>query len=414
MPSDPLRRDALPFDPASDESVSAAADAVLSDLGPGVDVLGFGEALHGGEEILRLRNRLIRRLAERHGFSAVVLESDLVRGRLVDDFVAGRGPASFYDVAETGFGHGFGRVEANRDLAEWMRAWNAASPAVPLRFYGFDIPAGAVGYAAPRGSLRAATDRLAAVDEPAARSHWRRIEPLLGEDAAWENVAVFTNPSKGAGGTPQAAALRAAVEDLIADLHRRRPGWGEGATRAAHLEAVQFTTAARGLLASHAAQARGADNAELLGIRGALMADALETIAELERGRGRVLVFAHNGHLQRGRLSMPGLGAWWPAGSHLSCRLGSRYAAIGTGVVASAANGIAPAEASTLEGRLADTPGPARLAPTRGVATSTMPERSRSVRNPSYLPLSNQSLTDFDWLAVLDKVIYTRGGRPLG
>ncbi len=413
MPSDPLRRDALPFDPVSDESVSAAADAVIADLGPGVEVLGFGEALHGGEEILRLRNRLIRRLAGRHGFSAVVLESDLVRGRLVDDFVAGRGPASFGDVAETGFGHGFGRMEANRELAEWMRGWNDESPAVPLRFYGFDIPAGAAGYAAPRGSLRVATDRLAAVDEPAARSHWGRIEPLLGEDAAWESVTVFTDPTKGVGGTPQAAALRAAVEDLIADLHRRRPGRGEGAARAAHLEAMQFAVAARWLLASHAAQARGAANAELLGIRGGLMADALETIAELERGRGRVFVFAHNGHLQRGRLSMPGLGAWWPAGSHLAGRLGPRHAAIGTGVVESAANGIAPAEAGTLEGRLAETPGPARLVSTRGLEVPT-PARSRSARNPSYLPLSSQSLTDFDWLAVLDEVTYTRGGRQLG
>ena len=82
-------------------------------------------------------------------------------------------------------------------------------------------------------------------------------------------------------------------------------------------------------------------------------------------------------------------------------------------MAASAANGIAPAEAGTREARLAETQGPARFVPSRGVENSTLPERSRSGKNPSYIPLSGQSLTDFNWLAVLNEVTYTRGGRPL-
>ena len=417
MSGDDLARNALPVSLDNDEFFGAAVDALVTSLGPKVEVLGFGEALHGGEEILLLRNRLIRRLAGAHGFTAVALESDLVRGRLVDAYVAG-GPGAYEDVAESGFSHGFGRVEANRELVEWMRSWNAGKPlAGRLRFYGFDVPFGAVGYGSPRGALRAAAEGFSSVAGPAGRGHWARIEPLLGEDAAWEDPAVFTDPEKGVGLTPMAAALRAAVEDLIADLQRRRPGWGED--REVYAEALRMALAARGVLASHAGQAQGAGHAELLGIRDLAMADALELIAERERGRGKVLAFAHNGHLQRGRLSMPGLGAWWPAGSHLAGRMGSRYAAIGTGVVASEANGIAPAEEGTLEAALGATPGPGRWVPTRrgegwsAEELTALPARSRSAKNPSFVPLSAQSLSDFDWLAVVDSTGYSRGARPL-
>ena len=41
--------------------------------------------------------------------------------------------------------------------------------------------------------------------------------------------------------------------------------------------------------------------AELLGIRDAMMADNLAYIVSRERGRGNVLAFAHNSHLQRGK-----------------------------------------------------------------------------------------------------------------
>ena len=44
--------------------LNAALDRVVASLGCSVDLLGFGEALHGDEAIPRLRNRLFRRLVE--------------------------------------------------------------------------------------------------------------------------------------------------------------------------------------------------------------------------------------------------------------------------------------------------------------------------------------------------------------
>ena len=152
------------------------------------------------------------------------------------------------------------------------------------------------------------------------------------------------------------------------------------------------------------------------------MADNLAYMVSRERGRGKVLAFAHNSHLKRGKAEWQ-LGTdlleWWPAGSHLSEMLGSRYAVIGTAVGSSVANGIGLPEAGTLEARLAAVPGPALFIPThngQGLPASeiaSLPTRSGSMKNPTYFPLTPQSFTDFDWLAFLDSTTYSRGGLPL-
>jgi hypothetical protein len=98
---------------------------------------------------------------------------------------------------------------------------------------------------------------------------------------------------------------------------------------------------------------------------------------------------------------------------------GPRYAVIGSAVGVSEVNGIGRPEAGTLEARLTAMPGPARFIPThkgQGLPTSAiaaLPIRPGSVKNPSYFALTPQSITNFDWLVVLDSTAYNRGGPPL-
>src|SRR4051812_17430989 len=107
-----IAREAIPFNPDSPESFNAAVDRLVDSFGDAVDILGFGEPLHGGAEFLALRNRLFERLVAGHGFSAIAIESSFPRARVVDDFVAGRGPAAFDAIQDSGFSHGFGPVAA--------------------------------------------------------------------------------------------------------------------------------------------------------------------------------------------------------------------------------------------------------------------------------------------------------------
>jgi erythromycin esterase len=388
-------------------------------MGDSVELLGFGETLHGGEEILMLRNRLFRRLAERHDYCAIAKESSFPKARAVNDYVVGRGPESYEEIRESGFGHGFGRLEANRELVEWMRSYNADSAhRVKLHFYGFDIPGLEGGLASPRETLYFILDFITSIDSSRGLELRQQIDPLIGSDFDWENTEALADPAKAMGLSPAATALRIATEDLITELRVRRPELVAASSPESYLETLHYAAVARELLSFHAGVAAGAGYARLLAIRDTSMADNLAYILGREIARGRVLAFAHNSHLQRGMASLP-WARWWPAGSHLHEMLGSRYAVIGSALVISDENVIVIPEQGTLESMLTASPGPGRFVPTHrgeGLDASEIASivtRSASTKNPTYVALTAQSFTDFDYLAVLDRATYSRGARPL-
>lgn len=386
-----IARDSIPL---TDDGI----DRMVATM-PEVELLGFGEALHGGEEILQLRNRLFQRLVERHGFKAIAIESSFPQARFVNDSVCGGGDQP--NVADW-ISNGMGLLEANRELIEWIRQHNAKT-GDRVHFHGFDMPLGKMAFASPRLVLERLYDVV-----PDRRD---RLESLIGADADWENPAVIGDPTKGVGGTPRANDLRIEVEEIVAELRRRRPELDEARCAAA----LHDARVARQLLAAHAAMARKAGYAEVLGIRDTIMADNLEFILEQERGRGRVVAFAHNGHLKRGRMHWR-MGdvthEWWPAGAHVSRSLGRRYAVIGTGVGTSEENGIAAPEAGSLESRFsAAVLISAASAPAAVVAGLT--PRTGSRRNPTYFPWTRDCLSDYDWLAFVPTTTYQRGGPPL-
>jgi erythromycin esterase-like protein len=331
-----------------------------------------------------------------------------------------------------GFSHGFGRLDANRELVEWMKQYNADEVhRTKLRFYGFDSPTEMMFADSPRQVIHFVLDYLASIDDAGSGRDGSRqqIDRLLGQDSEWENPAAMMDPEKSIGLSPDASALRIEVEDLIAELHVRRPELVRKSNEGCYLEAVHFAEMARQLLNYHAALARrsepGRRIVQCLGLRDAMMADNLAYAVRCEHGReggGKVLAYAHNSHLKRGKAEWQ-LGSlwlsWWPAGAHLSQVFASKYAVIGTAVGISPENGIAQPEAGTLEARLLSAPGPVRLIATergRDLADSEMqaiPIRSASTLNTTYFPLTAQSFTDFNALAVLDRTEYSRGGPEL-
>lgn len=425
--NDWILHEAIPFSIDSPENLNAAIDRLIDSLDDSVELLGFGEALHGGEDILILRNRLFQRLVEVHGYSAIAIESSFPRAHLVNEYIAGRGPALYEAVQDSGFSHGFGRLDANRELVEWMRWYNAdPSHRVKLRFYGFDSPTKMTFSDSPRQVLYFVLDYLASVDIASSQEHRERIDALLGQDSDWENPDAMMDPAKSIGLSPAATELRIEVEDLIMELRIRRPELMAKSDKSRYLEAMHYATVARQLLNYHAGLARKSESGERLvrglGIRDLMMADNLAYMVSRECDRGKVLVFAHNSHLQRGKAQWQ-LGTdlliWWPAGAQLNEIFGPRYVVIGSGIGVSEANGIAQPENGALEARLTNAPGPVRFVPTpkgQGLPTPeivALPTRSGSMKNSSYFALTPQSLTDFDWLVVLDSTAYARGAPPL-
>src|SRR6266568_7436752 len=417
-----IAHEAIPCSLDSRPDFNAAVDTVIDSLGGAVALLGFGEALQGGGELLVLRNQLFQRLVEAHGYSAIAVESSFPRGPVINDYVLGRSPASYAAVQETGWSHGFGKFEANRELVEWMRHYNA-DPAHQrkLQFYGFDSPTD-VTTDSPRQTLHVALDYLSSVDSGSSQEYRNRIDPLLGQDSAWENPAAALDPTQAIGRSPEATALRIETEELISELRLRRPELVAKSDESRYQEAVHYAVMARQLLNYHATLAQTSEKRQerLLGIRAAMMAENLAYIVSREQGRGNVLIFAHNSHLKRGKVQWQWgneTSIWWPVGSHLHELFGRRYVIIGSAVGSSPANGIGQPEAGTLEARFTSAPGPVRFIPThqgQGLPTEEMaalPIRSGSKKNGSYMALGAQSFTDFDWFAVLDTTTYNGWGQ---
>lgn len=409
-----IRAEAISVAMQSDEAFNGWVDEWVATLDTKVDLLGLGEALHGGEEILQFRNRLFRRLVERYGYRAIAIESSFPRSRALVDFVTGHGAGSYDEIQDRGFSHGFGRLTANRELAEWIRGHNAGlADRDKVHFYGFDAPTD-MAADSPRHLLTFVLDYLAASQPDAAEKHRNQIEPLLGEDALWENPEAAMNPALAYGLSPDAAALQIATENLISELARSHISLLAAQGRKRFDEAMHYAYEAREMLNYHAVLATPAPDRQgrLLSIRAAMMARNLSHIVSHVAG-GRVLAFAHNSHLQRRKVEWQ-FGEeqvhWEPGGVRLDAEFGPRYVTIATAVGESAENGIGEPEAGTLESLLTRSGAPVALIPThrgRGLPLDTLnalPARSGSTKNWSYSALSPHHVEDFDWLLTFDAV----------
>src|SRR5688572_29544542 len=126
--------------PDVDLSNSAAGRQFLERVIGKARVVALGEAHHGGREFLILRNSVFRYLVETMGFSAIAVESDFALATSIDDYVMGQGELSDALVASV---FSFAAPQAwreNRELLEWLRAYNArAEGRRKVRFYGLEM-----------------------------------------------------------------------------------------------------------------------------------------------------------------------------------------------------------------------------------------------------------------------------------
>lgn len=297
---------------------AAALSAFLDALPAPPQLLGLGEPTHGVETFSLWSNRVFQTLVDTQGFRSIAIESDIIAGLRVEAHITS-GQGTLDEVMAGGFSHGFGGVQANRDLMIWMRQFNAGRNEMDrLRFYGFDPPIENMWAASPRHALLALHDFLARhlSHLPVDRA---TLERLCGDDARWTNQAAAMDPSQSVGGTADAWHLRALADDLLGLLETQRPGLG------AHPDlwtAQLHARTALGLLRYHANLATPSPDriSRMLALRAVMMTDNLLAIAEREEERGPTLVFAHNSHLQRGasQIRMATMNAdWWPAGAHL-------------------------------------------------------------------------------------------------
>ncbi|MFC9288262.1 erythromycin esterase family protein [Streptomyces sp. NPDC057052] len=317
-------------------------------------LLALGEPTHGEDALLDLRNDLFRQLVEQEGYRTIAIESDCMRGLVVDDHVtSGRGTPD--EVMEQGFSHGWGTSAANRELVRWMRVHNEGRPASEqVRFAGFDGPLEITRAASPRQALTALHAHLAARVDPALLPCTAEtLDGLLGADDRWTEPAAMRDPARSVGRSAEAVRLRLLADELTALLDAQAPYPAAAVPREERDRARLYGRTATGLLRYHfwMADTSPARMTRMVGLRDLMMADNLLALAE----RGPVLVHAHNSHLQRERstLRMDGRPLeWWSAGALVSARLGAAYAFLPTALGTIRHQGVDTPPPDTVEGHL--------------------------------------------------------------
>ncbi|MFG2575071.1 erythromycin esterase family protein [Streptomyces sp. NPDC048481] len=380
-------------------------------------VLALGEPTHGEETLLGVRNDVFRGLVEEEGYRTIAIESDCLKGLVVDDWVAS-GTGSLDEVMERGFSHpdlGLGASAANRELVRWMRGFNAGRPASDrVRFAGFDGPLEITHAASPREALTALHAYLAAwVDADLLPCAADELDVLLGADDRWTEPAAMTDPSRSTGRSAEAGRLRLLADDLTSVLDAQSPHLIAATSRDAWERARLYARTATGLLRYHHAMADAspARMARLCALRDAMMADGLLALA----ARGPVLVHAHHAHLQREKSSMrmwQGPVEWWSAGALVGARLGGEYAVLATAVGTLRRRGVGAPPPDTVEGRLYALGRERCLVDAAGFAASLggPPPVARVSPWFGYAPLDPARLGTYDGIVFVRDVPHGRAG----
>jgi erythromycin esterase len=283
-------------------------------------VVAIGESAHYNREFFQLRHRLLRYLAERHGFSAYAMETGFVEGWLVDNWVRG-GAGQLGQVMANGMTSLMGLWSQMRAQLEWMRQHNRAA-VQSVGFYGIDLPGSMVSLLP---GLNAVSAYLAQADPEF------RLDPSIRDTAsAFAAASAFSAPAAIAAYEKLAPegrdALTASLADLTARMTGRRLDYRRRTTADAHERALRFLRITVTLDAVFRDMARG-DRLGVMLNRDDAMADTVEWVLRRE---DRIVLAAHNGHVQRWPGAIPGLPPATPMGMHLADRLGTDYLVIGT------------------------------------------------------------------------------------
>ncbi|MFD5396757.1 erythromycin esterase family protein [Streptomyces sp. NPDC127097] len=392
------------------DSVHAVEAAAVMGLLPARPrLLALGEPTHGEDTLLDLRNELFRQLVEHEGYRTIAIESDCLRGLVVDDYVTSSGTDTLDEVMEHGFSHGFGASAANRELVRWMRAYNDGRPASEqLRFAGFDGPLEITGAASPRQALTALHGYLSArVDADLLPCTGETLDRLLGADDRWTNPDAMMDPAQSVGQSAEAAQLRLLADDLVALLDTRIPHLITTASREDGDRARLYGRTATGLLRYHywMADTSPARMTRLCALRDLMMAHNLLAIA----ARCPALVHAHNSHLQRPKSAMQmwqGPVEWWSAGALVSAQLGEEYAFVATALGTIRHQGVDTPPPDTVEGLLYALPEDRCVIDAPRLTAALGDTRPAPRVSPwfGYAPLAPAHLADIDGLLFVKDV----------
>ncbi|MEV4222053.1 erythromycin esterase family protein [Nonomuraea sp. NPDC049725] len=282
-------------------------------------VVAIGESAHYNRESYELRHRLLRYLAERHGFGAYAMETGFTEGWRADAWVRGGGDR-LGEVMADGLTSLMGLWRQMGAHLEWMRGHNASAER-PIGFHGIDL-------GGHNASLIPALDAVLAFLAHADPGF--EADPAVRETAsAFAATSPFAAPATMAAYAqlpPETRnALTAGLAGLASRMRGRRLEYVRRTTPEAYERALRSLRHAL-TLDSVIRGMTGGDQRSVLYNRDAEIAG---TVEEILRRHDRIVLAAHNAHVQRGPAVLPGMDPVTPLGLHLADRLGEDYLVIG-------------------------------------------------------------------------------------
>lgn len=292
----------------------------LRDLLDGARVVAVGEHSHFIDEFAAMRRRVLRFLVERCGFTVLAFEYGFSEGFPLDSWAQGQGTED--DLAA----HLAPAVPIGlEEPLRFLRRHNRTAPQ-PVRFAGIDIPA-AGGSLLP--ALTPVADYLRRIDPetlPAIQSAMAIAESFAGGSAAvaapaWARLAGAEQDS-----------LSALLARLLIRFRSLKPLYvsrGDEYSYEIALRRLEGACSADYTFRAMAALFTGDGLTADTSARDLYMAESLLWHLDRLEPTARVVLVAHNAHIQKTPIAFDGHLTGLPMGQHLHDALGDAYFALG-------------------------------------------------------------------------------------
>ena len=282
------RGEAIPLSiPRTDENFDDLH--FLGDVVGDARIVAVGENAHYLHEWNRIRARVFKYLVKEHGFNTFVLESGLVESRAIHEYVAGADVE--WDKVVNSVTNAWGIWAELQELIQWMRDYNAnPNRDRELRFYGMD---GSGNWFHLAHAFNAVLDFA------------RKVDPGLADHVE----SVFEGPVRDINFDRRGDVEESTWRNLIAEstlvvnlIEQRRLAYIQASSQDDYDWALRSTEILRDLFLT-LAQTGDLDSAEgfraFWNTRDVSMACSLEWILKREGPDTRMVVGAHNSHLQQ-------------------------------------------------------------------------------------------------------------------
>nr|WP_232337018.1 erythromycin esterase family protein [Lysinibacillus timonensis] len=277
------------------------------DIPDDVEVIGLGEATHGNVELQELKRDVFEALINNENVRVFVLEGDFGAGQQINQFIL-NDIGSAKEVVYA-LDYNIYKTEQMIDLVQWMHDYNlTASDNEKIYFYGNDMQR-------YDDSKQGLLDYYEVVNIEAAKTYAEQLKHV--SNATMRDL------------TPeQYEEMNEVIEQIILDLQSNEKVYSEQSSPDAFAFALQY---------AHVLKQRTQlflNESNYTQLRDQYLADNLQWIVEFEaeRGHDKVLITAHNGHIEQSSASLAG---YKSMGNYLDERFGPAYFAIGTDLIKS-------------------------------------------------------------------------------